>query len=40
MICFENKAVKTIFYMEVEQKDISGFEIVVIDKMGNVYMYV
>jgi len=40
MIYFENKAVKTICYMEVEQKDVSGFEIVVIDNTGNVCMYV
>jgi hypothetical protein len=39
MIYFENKAVKTICYMEVEQKDVSGFEIVVIDNTGNVCMY-
>jgi len=39
MIYFEKKAVKTICCMEVEQKDVSGFEIVVIYNTGNVCMY-
>ena len=38
MIYFENKAVKTICHMEVEQKNVSGFGIVVIGNTGNVCM--
>jgi hypothetical protein len=40
MIYFENKPVRTTFHMEVEQKNVSGFEIVVIDNTGNVCVYV
>jgi hypothetical protein len=36
MIHFSNKAVKIILYMEIDQKDLPGFETVVIDKTGSV----
>jgi hypothetical protein len=36
VIHFENKALKIISYMEIEEEVVPGFEIVVVDKTGNV----